>query len=295
MKYIGIFVLVLAVFLSGCGCGKHSEGKSVKAASQAADGTTSLGDSDAVASGSFQDYFPTQTDTEWKYTIKLISGDPLFFQRMVWPQGETSMGTEVRGRFLEDHTKTYCLQYRVKGPAPSQGPLKFPLSVEIEVIKDDLGVFRDAKKVFWAIRESDKYVVYQVLVLDANSSGSPYSGSMYGGGFGEDGYSMKIFFFEEEAGVGIGIGSGEDKESKDMVYFEGNVDDESMHFQRRVKAHVSETPAYGTQDPEGDKILNSAFKEDYIFRRDVGLISMTQTVGDRTTMEITLDKFTRGD
>ena len=168
--------------------------------------------------GEPSDYFPAASETEWVYEIEIGEVEPLNYREVVWPLGDgQAVAQAVRSRFvplLEDkQLKTFALIIKVRGPAAEQGPLKYPDGVELEIVKDELGIFRDAKQVFWAITSSDRFMLDEVITYSPDTPGAPT------GAFGslgvEDGYSQRVIFFGEEPGAQIGLG----KEPKDTLLF----------------------------------------------------------------------------
>ena len=80
-------------------------------------------------------YFPTDVGRTWKYDITLAGGEdfPPLVQRIeYWPMGDVSQINSVRGVLRSFKNSTQCkLIYRVKQKNTEQGPLKYPLGVEL--------------------------------------------------------------------------------------------------------------------------------------------------------------------
>ena len=227
-----------------------------------------------------EEYFPTATGTRWEYDITLGEAEPLSFRTVSWPLGEDRAAIyATRGLFrgtFSGESKEFKLVLRVKGPAEKQGPLQYPLSVELEIEKDELGVFEDATQIFWAITSSGRYMVTEVVTYPSDSPGAP-SGSwgMWGQ---EEGAALRVFFFGERPGIAIGVG----KDSPDKLLFDGP-EGSQLHFVREVEA-----------DEDGEHYLSSGFTEDMWFEEGRGLVRLEQKVGGKASMTWELVEFTSG-
>ena len=107
------------------------------------------------------------------------------------------MSTRESGRhegavFAPERRASVCLA--VEGPAPGQGPLRYP----VKVLQDDFGIYRDVKRLYWATTGSGSYEALEVAVLDGNAPGAPHQGPW---DLGEDGYSMRLMFFGSRPGT----------------------------------------------------------------------------------------------
>ena len=152
-------LLMLALVLLVCGCRKE----------------TNVAAKAPIPSSKPVDYFPTAVGTTWTYKITLGKKDALFARRTTWPISEKrAMSQETRGRFLARKEKSsYLLTIQVKARATQQGPLKYPNGVELTVVKDELGVYRDVKKLFWAITTASRFEVMEVKTYDMYGIGAP--------------------------------------------------------------------------------------------------------------------------
>jgi len=171
------------------------------------------------------DYLPIETGRTFSYKIEVGDVQPLQYRVVVWPEGSHGTVQSSRSLFVAAmaHTnkpqqKTFSLRLRVKGPAVKQGPLSAPIGVELAVDKDDLGIYRDVKKVFWTGGDHDGFVAHELITFDANSFDAPSRGGGWGGWGSyrtEDGYSLRISFFGEKPGVVMAMG----EEPKDHLLF----------------------------------------------------------------------------
>lgn len=236
-----------------------------------------------------EDFFPSAQGTEWTYKIEVREAEPLGYEELLWPQpGDQVLVIGSRRRFAAamDGGKNFLLKMQVKGPAAQQGPLKYPHGVELLVVTDEMGIYRDVKQMFWAMRGPDQasgFAVERIIVYDANGPAAPT------GGVGSmniaDGYAQQMMFFNERPGTSIGYG----KDPTDTLAFvgiEANVagfaDTPVLHYQRTVKAAESSGANSGS-------ILDSGFTEDMWFAKGKGLVLLEQKVDGKTSMIWTLN------
>lgn len=230
-------------------------------------------------------YFPMFLNTTWTYKITLGEVEPLFYEEVRWPQGKGYLIYANSGRFVgaikeENKGKDLALVLRIKGFAQKQGGLQYPFGLKIEVVEDDLMIFREAKDLFFA-GIPNRFMFHQVVIHDGSES--PANSGMYGGG--EDGFSMRIFFFASSSGTSIGMG----EEPKDSILFTGmekipGTQEEGMHFLRKVLSRNEK----GVNDE-----LGGAFTEDTWFARGKGLVRLEQKRDGKIAMTWVLEKFSK--
>jgi hypothetical protein len=271
-------------------------------------------------SGHPRDFFPSEPGATWVYSVEVLGDDPpLKYEEVSWPISEGRAVTyATRGiihkfdRPLEEGTestnatKSYSLEMCVKGRAAQQGRLKYPLGVELKVLKDDLGIFENAKEVFWAITESGRFTVHLVITYDPDTPGA---GAPVGGAFGRwgqgDGSSMRHIFFVDKPFVGIGAQGSPDSlgffgVKKDAIGFDGTEakgfeGTECLYFRRIVEAAKKlDAEAVTPEIPASADRLNSAFEEHMWYARGKGLVRLEQRVNKKPTMIWTLEEFRIG-
>jgi len=230
-----------------------------------------------------QDYFPIAVGTEWQYDIELFPPkDPLTHEIKFWPEGNSEIVQEVSGRllFTDSATEEFKLVLKVKKTAAEQGPLKYPIGVELEVLQDDLGIYEWCDQVFFAVTNHGRYFVNLVKTYSPDSPGCPSRGS-WGSWGTEPGHSIKPYFFGEEPGTGLGL-----ENSNESVVFVGMASKNNrqcLHFTRVVEGNADEARL---DSSAGD--IGRSFTEDMWFAKGVGLIKLEQRVGDSLTMTWTL-------
>ena len=232
--------------------------------------------------GQPRDFFPTAIGSSWEYTIQ-VAGDPLFYRQVVRQAGNGQVGVTVRGRFapaLHNRNQTFQLKVAVAQHAEAQGPLKYPSGVELSIAQDDLGVYDEHQRVFWAIATHQRFEVIQVVTYPPDySSGGMGSWGSWGAG---EGNSLRHLFFAERPGIRVGFG----KDPEDMLAFEGLDSTKAaqwggpvLHFVRQVKA-----------DAQSDEI-SRPFEEHMWYAGRKGLVELSQFVEGRETMHWVLKGF----
>ncbi len=270
---IGI-VLVLVVFALGCGNNESAQEKSAPP----------ITTSPSPISGQPADFFPTQVGLKWTYEIIVGDAEPLRYNETSWPLIDKSVTYANRGRFLTSLTnvgkKRFNLIIRSKATAAKQGPIKYPKGVELEVLQDELGVFEDAKQVFWAISTEGRFMAHLVITYDP--SVAPIGGAWGGWGQG-DGYSMRLLFFGDRPGSRIGMG----EEPTDMLLFDG-LDSNVESYAGQALLHFIRSVGGANGEQFGSEYLKCAFTEEMWYANGKGLVRLVQKVGGKTSMTWTL-------
>jgi len=226
-----------------------------------------------------------QVGLQWTYEITLGDAEPLSYDEVSWPLGDQAFTYAVRGRFPAAASGggggPFSLVLRSKATAAQQGPLQYPKGVELEVVQDDLGVFSNAKQIFWAVITDERHMAHLVVTYDA--SDAPGSISM---GWG-DGYAVRLVFFDDRPGIQIGQGD----EPRDNLLYDGPVtnvegygEQALLHFIRSVA---------GNEEEVSDSILGAPFTEEMWYAKNQGLVRLVQKVGGRTSMTWTLTSLTQ--
>jgi hypothetical protein len=270
-----IALLLIATTLTICGCRNSTDGP----------GQTVMVKETHTASSDPRDYFPTAVGTTWTYKIKATESDALFARRTDWPTSETgAIVVETRGRFFyQKKLPSYSLILQVKGKAKKQGQLQYPEGIELSVVKDELGVYRGVKQLFWAIGDNSRFEVTEVQTFSEYSSDSPFgTGGIPMGN--DDGSSIRLLFFGSDPGTKISY-TDKPLDSLTNLGFDGG----NLCFKRDVvvKKVINNEKVAGSE-------LGYAFSETSYYKEGVGLNQLEQTVNGKTTMTWTLEKFTPG-
>ncbi len=281
MKIIkGALVVLVVVLLTLSACGVENNGKSSTISIEKAQ--------PKITTGSLSDYFPIDTGREWTYKITIGQTEPIYYYETNWPMGETGVSYATIGRFMplvdENPPKNFLLKIKVKGPATEQGPVHYPIGVELTIEEDSLGIFDYPEEVFWAITTAKGFMVNQVVTYSPFSGLGPMTGPFGGSGgwAGENGFSMRVLFFEAEPGTSVGV-----YESPDRIYFKGpdiNLPGYPgklcLHFQRKV--------ALSKENKDESDSIGRDFTEDTWFAKGIGLVRLEQRVEGTISMIWTL-------
>lgn len=240
--------------------------------------------------GEPSDFFPTSKGVKWVYEIKIGNVKPLNYREIRWPLGDKrAMKICRRGFYLnlarDSRREKFMLEVKVKGSATQQGPLKFPMGAELDIKRDELGIFGDAKRAFWAITSSGPFEVFEVVIYSPDIYHGPRD--PWGGWGQEEGYSMRILYFGGKPGTAIGLGT----KPKERLLFKGvdtqvpdNEGAELLHFLRKVE------PAE-KKEGEDQNDIDKGFSEDMWFAREKGLVRLEQKVDGKTSMIWNLVQF----
>jgi hypothetical protein len=281
--------LISSLVITGCGIGPEGSSDPVKA--------------EATKEFVYPDYdeyrslviLPTEVGTEWTYAIKSGNVDPLRYREIVWPMDN---GKAAVYRNLEyfpvlatssDRRKVFYLTLRVSGKPSRQGPFEYRDAVELEIVKDDLGVYEGAKQVFWLTPPGyfENMVVYGGTEV---SEVVTYPSALAPGDFTqEDGFSIRYILLHQLPGTTEqhyvwGEGQNERLRSlmptKQFSPYEGKW---IFHYQRVVDLYEGAIES-ATAFPNG-------FVEDAWYAPAVGLVRLEQKVNNKLSMTWILEKF----
>jgi hypothetical protein len=234
------------------------------------------------------EYLPNKLGTTFTYKIETGEVEPLNYKIVLWPRGQGSLTVATRGRYMNAMERkgkkaptTFLLKLRVKGIAAKQGGLEYPIGVELDVEKDELGVYHEAKQVFWAASPSGRFTWHEVMTYPSDSVNAPSTGS-WGGWGEEDGYTTGMLFFGGKPGIAISLDEGD----TDALLFAGiglipGTDNVGLHFIRSVTAARSKD---GIDEASDNDWLHKGFKEDRYFAKGRGLVYLRQTIEGKTSM-----------
>lgn len=276
-------VLVAIVF----GCGRNESDKE-KPASPRSESSLPI---PGQPPGKPGDFFPSQVGWTWTYEITIGDAEPLRYNETAWPLGDKWIVYATRRRFPPvvkgEGEKTFHLVIRSKATATKQGPLEYPIGIELDVVEDELGVYEDAKQVFWAISTSGRFMAHLVTTYDPRSAPGGSRGGAWGRWGQEEGYSMRLIFFGDQPGTQIGMGN----EPADKLLFEG-IDTNAEGYAGQPLLRFIRS-VEGSRDDQSDRILDRAFTEEMWYAKGKGLVRLVQKVEGKTSMTWTLTALSR--
>jgi len=216
-----------------------------------------------------KDYFPLDIGREWHYQITLNESETVLgFREIFWPigDGDVAFCYNTTQYFYGKIGETYSLVLKVKEKAEKQGErFQWPNGVRIEVLEDELNLFRGTEEIFWATTggiAGQRFMAQQVITYPGYDS--PTQGY-------QEGYSTNLIFFFDEPYTSIGMG----EDPVDRLFFIGPDPyyDDGMGFVRTVYL-------------EEDTLLTEAIR----FKKGKVLDKLVQVVDEKTTMEWNLIK-----
>lgn len=263
MKKISFLSLLVMFFF--CYCQAQNYGSKEKKNSESVTYDPQLGEP--------IDYMPMKIGEILIYEITLKKGtEPLGYREIVWQSLLYQTRIQYKGKLQVSDNNKFYLRLKIKGTASNQGPLSYPIGVELEVLSDELNIYKDVKKVFWAASKRGEFMWFETTTYPGNKS--PNKGP-WGTWAAEDGYSMRLVFFGNRPGIQIGLGEN----ATDNLLFKGianvpGTEDKALFFVRTVNPSNS---------PE-DGILASGFQENLYFQKGRGLVFLEQIVNSKLTM-----------
>jgi len=225
----------------------------------------------------FSSYFPTVLGMRWEYDVCLFpeNGDAFLHSKIIWPlqHGDGKaisepvtrrmhIAPEQVGTWNREGTKKLIVSVKCK--TKDSLFAKYPDSVELTIERDDLGFFRGAKAIFWAVIKTGKTRADWIVNYPSRTPSDP------------DGFSWKPFFFQTEIGTGI----QNEYDVNDGVFFLKKVKTpdntpEILIFRRQVSL-----PGTGV-----------TFDEDMFFVPEIGLSTLVQVVDGKRVMQWNLVNF----
>ena len=233
-------------------------------------------ESPQVIPGKPEEYFPTEIGRKFDYKIELTDSEKpaMNHDQIRW---SSNVRLETRGRYLVHEKKDDLhLTIKIKSKALKQGILKCPQGYELEIERDDIGVFEDCQKVFWAITNSDRY---EALLVTEHNLKNPNVPDNQEASTTELGCNLRFAFFGGKKSM-MSIGLNKENDSLTFVGPTEHKGRPALKFIRGVTAR---------EVREGEStILDHGFDEEMIFVLGVGMVQLIQTVDKTVTMKWTL-------
>jgi hypothetical protein len=223
----------------------------------------------------FKKYFPYSVGIIWSYTIKTGTVRPMFHENVVCTKGGKAFAKFVAaGSINTSPDKDYSLKFSVNSPYQEDKRIG---AVEINLIKDGMGIFRYVKGMYWgldsfngqaAILQAYDYNISELFPVFKVPSSA-----------GDKATAERIIFIYGKGGI-----EQEDSQmGTDKFSYQGTDNKvpgsegiTCLYFLRAVKP--SNTQQF------------SGFTEDCWFAPDKGLVRLIQKVDGKTSMTWTLEK-----
>lgn len=112
-----------------------------------------------------RDFFPTATGSRWSYEVTLTgAAPPLLHTEIERPIGLVAdRGVPLALRDTPDLAGTHRLELSIRGRAEHD-----PSVIELAIDVDDLGLFAQAREVFWTVRDAERYMATQVTTHEGD-------------------------------------------------------------------------------------------------------------------------------
>jgi len=252
-----VFVLLAGLILQGCAkTGSQEPQTSEMTPSTTKPSTTPQ----SPTSAADLDYFPMDVGREWTYKIEIGKVKPMIYENVAIIKGNDDYYYFPLVGSLNASSDADCyLKIMVKSPYQEAERL---MSVELEVLEDDLGIFRFNTKLFWGMEGFSSQTAILQAVEYANGnlmSVYPYPELANA----EEVVSERVIFLWGEGRI-----VQEDKDSFGFRNIDKNVPGYQgipcWHFLREVH------PDKSTQA--------KSFTEDYWYAPEKGLVRLEQKV-----------------
>lgn len=226
---------------------------------------------------SVADYFPTSLGSTWIYSIKLSPTGAYFSKDQFTRQGKDHILTNKRDQLKPTGNENdFRLTFRIKTKPQIQPPIDKIKSVEVEVVNDELGLFKgkgETHRLFWSVPDCKMNQVIQVEMIHTDK----LSAKQKAKGRSKDSFDTQFILTDPVLDGPMSLGDAVSKSFE----FVGREDDR-LHYRREVASDHT------------DKV-GQAFTEDIWYKEGTGLIKLVQTIDGKTTMTWSLIEFTPGD
>lgn len=283
-------VLVTALYVGGCSSAQNVATNTVLTNDTTTEAVTSILPDDTTElststvpkvelTGAAMDYFPHQVGMTWTWEIRQETALPLQDWTTMWPQA--NKGVQFRkGIIIPSFDTAYTLTLKVAHLADDIQTGEDTLSgVELQIVRDDLNIYQDAERLFWAFVPGNDSLVVEIAYLPgsfAASSGYPDSAVT-----SSQGISMRPIFFDGDVAISSDYTySWNPLEADDVLYFGSSADD-SWTFVREVAAEKNLL----------NEVLKRAFTETVTYDQGVGMISLHQEIAGLASMSWELVDF----
>jgi hypothetical protein len=241
-----------------------------------------------------EDYFPITPGMSWSYQIEVKDREPVWYRIVLYglPGDKNPEIVRMSGRFLElvrnNKKKTFLLEKKITQHVIPNTSSEKDEAIELEIGKDELGVYKNSEKVFWHLSGSNLfYLIHEIVVYHKSELVGPLgkmSPILPTGGFG-----ISPVFVKNPLGILMVQGCPEEQLLfKGFDYkvpkFEGEA---LLHFIRYVIVSTdSEEKKKGHGEERG-------FYENLWYAKGKGLVRLEQKIGEETSMVWTLQQLKR--
>jgi hypothetical protein len=247
---------------------------------------------------SYSDFFPIEPGMEWTYQIEIEDIEPLQYILASCSSMEERETFDWRQTFLgpsQDRSKrSFLLRIRADGPVARESIPPYYADqteidvMELEIVTDELGIFENAKKVFWVtyhVEKANMSVVDELVLYDTAFDAQVCSSGL------RDGFSVRPVFYT--AGVDTEIkpdlfGIQSQQHFQFLGFTENSQEPPIPYLHFRRETRESDMPL-----PPEKAYLGKSFIEDILFDRGRGMIELQQQVNGQKSMHWTLIQFTQ--
>jgi hypothetical protein len=207
-------------------------------------------------------YFPMKVGSEWHYVVDVKESGAVVYK-------ETPIS--IHREMIYPQNKGNNLVIKIEKNVDEQCNSQYPDSPKLQVIKDDFGIFKYDKDIFWiklglSINE-DTYMINQVTTVDS------YYGELC---------AEKTLFIANKENTGMKRSGSKDEQiylGKEKINYKYQLID-CMHFKRVVSSSDKSLGELGQE-----------FAEESWYAPDKGLIRMEQKIANKTSMIWELESF----
>lgn len=220
--------------------------------------------------------FPTMPGFRWVYHITLGEVEPLQFLTTIWPvDSKEGVLSSLRHKLIpstkKPADKTFELIIKLKGKTTVSNPLFKGEAMEIEIEKDELGIYPNCQKLFWIINSDQEFTVFELALRSPQSPDAPLDSP--GIWQKTNGYAIKPLFFKATPGVYLASDKIPEEQLASLAIL-----NEGIILARVVGENKSE------KNKTEMSSSNKGFMEIMIFQRNVGLVYLEQIVDGKISM-----------
>jgi hypothetical protein len=219
-------------------------------------------------------YYPLEVGNIWEYRITVTDDKPVASKVVNWIDKDKIVYSArvTKAISVPSGKKEFQLVIKVDAKANVQGQFKYQKAFEIKVIKDDLGLYENASKIFWIVDGNDEYKIIELIFFQRDAKFTP--DELKALNIEPCSFSIKFIDVMPKMKYSLAVNKKESVAIKKVDFNHVNM---GKYF-------------YG-----GDNSAEDVRKNDFIeisrFERKVGLSYLEQYVNNKLTMKWELVKF----
>jgi hypothetical protein len=233
-------------------------------------------------------YFPIKLGTTWTYKITLYD-KPIQHHIISWQTINDvptySNRTFFKKAYLFPKQKEFLLKIELV-KLINQKKQSGLIGAKFAVLEDELGIFDDAERVFYAIEKKKRFKAYKCTTFALDSPQAPVN--LYPELLKEKfGLALDVLFIATAPSASFKY-----DQYSDAIYFDESIPNKDSEYPTLKFTKISNAESTGNKQISKEKApLYKEIIETSFFKKDLGMTKFIQTIGNKKTMEWNLVDF----